>query len=159
MDQSIAQKFNMLRAKMFHWLELALPATSLQYSLLGVHLEILDLRMPKRLPNGPRSKKHNRRLARQPSGLFWFLRGERWNLGLIFMFILINSPEEFKFKRPTLYLCPGVEGTPGCAARLSKSWPYYRLKMSFPHLVSDLASKIHIRFQTEKQTRYTCMFR
>lgn len=57
MDQSIAQKFNMLRTKMFRWLELALPATSPQYSLLGVHLEILDLRMPKRPRNGPRSKK------------------------------------------------------------------------------------------------------
>lgn len=57
MDQSIAKKFNMLRTKMFRWLELALPTTSLQYSLLGVHIEILDLRMPKRLRNGPRSKK------------------------------------------------------------------------------------------------------
>ena len=41
MDQSIAHKFNVFRTKMFRWLQLALPATSLQYSLLEVQLEIL----------------------------------------------------------------------------------------------------------------------
>lgn len=55
MDQSIAQKFNVLRTKMFRWLQLALPATSLQYPLLEVQLEILGLL--KLLRKGPRSKK------------------------------------------------------------------------------------------------------
>ena len=47
------------------------------------------------------------------------------------------------------------EGTPrnswwGCAARFSKSWPYFRLKnVIFPHPFSDLMTpKIHTRFQT-----------
>ena len=47
------------------------------------------------------------------------------------------------------------EGTPrnswwGCAARFSKSWPYFRLKnVIFPHPFSDLVTpKIHTRFQT-----------
>ena len=57
MDQSIAKKFNMLRTKMFRWLELALPTTSLQYSLLGVHIEILDFRMPKQFEMAPEAKR------------------------------------------------------------------------------------------------------
>ena len=37
----------------------------------------------------------------------------------------------------------------GCAAWLSKSWPYFRPKhRHFPHQFSDLASKIHRGFQT-----------
>ena len=46
------------------------------------------------------------------------------------------------------------EGTPGnswwrCAARVSKLWPYFRLRnCHFSQRFSDLASKIHTRFKT-----------
>ena len=64
MDQSIAQKFNVLRTKMFRWLQLALPATSLQDSLLEVQFEILGL--PKLLRKGPRSRKTVKSTTRTP---------------------------------------------------------------------------------------------
>ena len=50
---------------MFRWLQLALPATSLQYFLVEVQLEILGL--PKLLRKGPRSKKIIKSTTRTPS--------------------------------------------------------------------------------------------
>ena len=77
MDQSIAQKFNVLRTKMFRWLQLTLPATSLQYPLLEVQLEILGLL--KLLRKGPRSKKTVKCITQTPgkaaSHYYFDLRG------------------------------------------------------------------------------------
>ena len=53
---------------------------------------------------------------------------------------------------PTTYPRGGTHGNSwcGCAARFSKSWPYFRQKkINFPHPFTDQTSKIHTRFQTE----------
>ena len=58
----------------------------------------------------------------------------------------------------------GGGGTPwnfcwGCAARISKARPNFRpKKCHFPHPFSDLASKIHTRFQTWPCTRLSIAY-
>ena len=42
----------------------------------------------------------------------------------------------------------GILSGGACAARFSKSWPYFRPKNVIPHPFSDQTSKIHTRFQT-----------